>query len=216
MKKQFWIAVLMSLAPAAALAGSGPTEYEPGIPRIIMLPPQRVLTLTAQGDPNVVAGAAFKKLFSTFRAHADKAEKRHPGSAMARWPIAQMDGAKVAWRGEYAFPISEKFPAVPKGEIRDTVWERGAVAEILHVGSYDGEAADIMTLKEFLVRNGYAAQGYHEEVYVKGPGMIFKGDHRKYRTLIRYQVVRVGEAPSPIAKQGAELGTGRTEIQRQP
>jgi hypothetical protein len=216
MKKQFWIAVLISLAPLAAWAGSGPTEIEPGLPRIIMLPAQRVLTLTAQGDPNVVAGAAFKKLFKTFRAHTDKAEKRHAGSALARWPIAQLDSAKGVWRGEYAFPIPEKFPALPMGEIRDTVWERGATAEILHVGSYDGEAADILALKEFIMRNGYAAQGYHEEVYVKGPGMIFKGDTRKYRTLIRYQVVRVGEAPAPIAKQGADRGTVRDEIQRKP
>ena len=201
MKKQWWIATLISLAPLAAWAGSEPEAEEPGIPRITVLPPQRVLTLTVQGDPDAVAGGAFKKLFRAFYANADKAEKRHVGSAMARWPLAQMDSAKQVWRGEYALPISEGFPAAPAGEIRDTVWERGLVAEILHVGAYDSEAADIAALQGFLARNGYTTNGYHEEVYLKGPGMMIKGDPRKYRTLIRYQVDRVGEAPDPIAKQ---------------
>lgn len=204
MKKQFWIAALISLAPIAAWARKAPEEYEPGIPRILVLPPQRVLTLTVQGDPDSVAGPAFNKLFRAFRAHAGKAEKRHAGSAMARWPIAQMDSAKEAWRGEYALPITEKFPAMPAGEVRDTVWEGGPTAEILHVGSYGSEAADIAALMGFLARNGYSIKGYHEEVYLKGPGMFIKGDPRHYRTLIRYQVDRVGEAPPPIAKQGTE------------
>jgi effector-binding domain-containing protein len=204
MKKQFWAAALISLAPLSVWAGNGQADTQPGIPRIVVLPSQRVLTLTVKGDPNAVAGPAFKKLFHTFHAHADKAEKRDAGHAMARWPLAQMDSAKVTWSGEYAFPVSGRFPALPAGEIRDTVWERGAVAEILHVGAYGSEAADIAALMGFLARNGYSAKGYHEEVYLKGPGMFFKGHPRNYRTLIRYQVDRVGEPPAPIAKQATE------------
>lgn len=204
MKKHWWIATLLSLAPLALWGGSGNETAKPGVPRISVVPPQRVLTLTVQGDPNAVAGGAFKKLFRTFYAHADKAEKRHAGAPMARWPLAELDSTKQAWRGEYAVPISKEFPAVPAGEIRDTVWERGLVAEILHLGSYDSEAADISALKGFLARNGYSIKGYHEEVYLKGPGMLFKGDPRNYRTLIRYQVDRIGEAPAPIAKQATD------------
>jgi effector-binding domain-containing protein len=173
------------------------------VPHITIEPSQRVLKLTRQGDPDSVAKGAFSKLFRTFYAHADKTEKRHAGYAMARWPLSQLDDSKRLWRGEYAFPISETFPAVPKGDIRDTLWEGGMVAEILHVGTYDSEAADIAILKGFLARNGYTAKGYLEEVYVKGPGFFFKGSPANYRTLIRYPVDRIGEEPAPIARKAA-------------
>ncbi len=78
------------------------------------------------------------------------------------------------------------------------------VAEVLHTGPYSNEGLDIDNLKSFIARNGFAIHGSHEEVYLIGPGMLFKGRPGKYQTLIRYRVERVGEAAPPIAAKSPE------------
>jgi hypothetical protein len=83
-------------------------------------------------------------------------------------------------------------------------WEYGLTAEILHLGPYGDEAEDIAALKRFISANGLAIRGPHEEEYVKGPGMLFKGNPAKYRTWIRYPVARIGEMPQPLAGPAGE------------
>lgn len=199
MKKTWLIAAILFLSPLALLGEENPDTVPPGEPRLVTLPPQRVLALTAKGDPGQAAGPAFKRLFRTFYALADKAEKRHAGAPMARWATGQLDSAKEGWIGTYALPVSGRFPDPGKAGLRLETWEYGLTAEILHVGPYGTEGADIAALKGFISRNGFAIRGSHEEVYLKGPGMILKGDPDRYRTLIRYPVERIGEPVSPIA-----------------
>lgn len=199
MEKIWWIATLLYLAPLAVLGKEAPDSLTPGEPRLVTLPPQRVLAVTVKGAPNEAAGKAYKKLYRTFYAYADKAEKRHAGSPMARWATGQLESPKAGWIGIYALPVSESFPDVGKDGVRIETWEYGLTAEILHVGPYGDEAADIAALKGFIARNGFSIRGSHEEVYLKGPGMIIKGKSSKYRTLIRYGVERVGEPIAPIA-----------------
>jgi effector-binding domain-containing protein len=62
------------------------------------------------------------------------------------------------------------------------------VAEILHIGSYDKEKPTVDRLTKFISDNGYRIIGDHEEEYVKGPGMLFKGNSENYRTIIRYRI----------------------------
>ncbi|MEO6098622.1 MAG: hypothetical protein ABIW76_24295 [Fibrobacteria bacterium] len=209
MKRSAWIKFLFVLAPLAVWAEGGSVRGEPGIPRIIVLGPQRVLVVKAQGDPSVVAGPAYKSLFRMFQANAGKIEKRHAGAPMARWSLDQLESAKSLWRGEYAIPISKSFPAPPDGEIRAEVWEYGMVAEVLHIGAYSEETADIAALKSYIARNGFGIIGSYEEVYLKGPGMVFKRSERKYETLIRYRVERIGESAPPIAKKNEEKTSER-------
>jgi effector-binding domain-containing protein len=199
MKKRNWMPMLALAAPMLLWAQPDTAYGEPGVPRLTNLPPQRVLAIEAQGDPDRVAGDAFKALFRVFHSGADKAERRRQGHPMARWETAQLDSAKSGWKGSYALPISEAFPAPPPGKVRDTIWQYGLTAEILHAGSYDTENGDIAALKAFIARNGLAATGSHEEVYLRGPGMLFKGKEANYRTLIRYSVERIGDVPPPIA-----------------
>jgi hypothetical protein len=68
-------------------------------------------------------------------------------------------------------------------------WGYGEVAEVLHVGQYADEAADIGRLQAFVAASGYRAIGEHEEEYVRGPGVIFAGDPHDYLTIIRLRVV---------------------------
>lgn len=64
------------------------------------------------------------------------------------------------------------------------------MAEILHVGPYTAEAPTISRLKKFIVESGFEVIGEHEEEYLKGPGMFFKGNPEKYYTIIRYRIRR--------------------------
>jgi len=40
----------------------------------------------------------------------------------------------------------------------------------------------------FIEENEYKVTGAHEEEYLKGPGMFFMGNPKKYQTIIRYPV----------------------------
>ena len=42
----------------------------------------------------------------------------------------------------------------------------------------------IEKIKTFISERGYEINGDHEEEYLKGPGMFFKGNPKKYRTII--------------------------------
>ena len=52
------------------------------------------------------------------------------------------------------------------------------------------ETPTIEKLKAFINERGYEISGDHEEEYLKGPGMFFKGNLNKYRTIIRYELVK--------------------------
>jgi hypothetical protein len=195
---------------ALAAFGSGqPATLEPGVPVLIDLPVQRMLVYTSQGDPDRVAGPAYDRVFKAFRAHATRSEKRHMPAPRARWAAAQLDSAKGAWIGTYGVPVTAEFPLPKDSGLRVETWEYGLTAQILHVGSYSAEDKDIAALKGFIAANGLAIAGPHEEEYVKGPGMFFKGNPDKYRTLIRYRVERVGELSQPLAGHPVKDTTGQ-------
>jgi hypothetical protein len=199
MKKKWWIGILASVLPLAIWGGETPDRYIPGEPRFVVLPPQRVLVVSVQGDPDEVAGAAYRKLYRTFYAHADKAERRHAGAPLARWAIAEMASPKSGWNGNYAIPVSNAFPEIAREGLRVETWEYGLTAETLHIGPYAAMSADIASLQGFIDRNGFAANGTYEEVYLKGPGLLIKGDPSRYRTLIRYSVQLARDPSTPIA-----------------
>jgi len=112
---------------------------------------------------------------------------------LARWP-KPFDTPRNEWIGIYGFPVSENVETLPakKNESDPDVilgyWEYGNVAEILHIGPYSEESHTIEMLYKFIEENGYKIAGYHEEEYLKGPGWLFKGNPKKYQTIIRYQI----------------------------
>ena len=69
------------------------------------------------------------------------------------------------------------------------------VAEVLHVGSYSSEEADIRRLTDFISSQGYRVIGDHEEEYVRGPGAFFAGNPEKYLTIIRLRVEQADAVP---------------------
>jgi hypothetical protein len=102
------------------------------------------------------------------------------------------------WTVAYAVPVEEKVEKLPeyKGTFKPElkVWKYGNVGQLLHMGSYEDETADIKKLRDFIKEQGYAISGMHEEQYIKGPGMFGKGDPKKYATILSYEVKKAGKA----------------------
>jgi effector-binding domain-containing protein len=168
------------------------STYEPlKQPRITKMADEKMLVITAKGDPNEVANKAFPLLFKTYF--------RIPGIPKSTQvaPRARWEGdmkVKSSWTGYYAMPVPADtktlpgVPAEPGLAVELTTWQYGDVAEILHIGPYAEETPTIERLLQFIKQQGYEIIGLHEEEYVKGPSMFRRGDPAKYLTIIRYRV----------------------------
>ena len=158
-------------------------------PKINTMPAQKMISVEIKGDPNTSSAVAFKELYATYY----KLKRNTKGLTMvaprARWS-GPFDAPKKDWVGIYGIPIPdsvEKLPDNP-GNVKLDIWQYGEVAEILYVGPYSEEKATIEKLIGFIHSNGYEIAGAHEEEYLKGPGMFFKGNPKDYYTVIRYPV----------------------------
>ncbi len=184
----FLIAVAWSLFPQGPDLSKYASLKEP---RITKMPDQKMIEVTAKGDPNVVGSTAFKLLFKTYY-KVPGVSKSMNLAPRARW--AGDMNVKSSWTGYYALPVPEgtaSLPAIdaePGFKVQLTTWQYGDVAEILYIGPYAQETPTIQRLHQFIQQQGYEIAGYHEEEYLKGPGMFFKGNPEKYQTIIRYQV----------------------------
>jgi hypothetical protein len=159
-------------------------------PGIHTMPRQKMIVVEIQGDPNVVGKKAFSALYRTIYKLEREVKGLKVAAPRARWP-KPFDTPKNEWIGRYGLPIPETvetLPAQKKAEVKIEYWEYGEVAEILHIGPYSEEAPTIERLYQFIKDKGYKIVGVHEEEYLKGPGMFFKGNPRKYQTIIRYRV----------------------------
>jgi len=192
------ILVLLTLV-AAPLIMRGPdvSQYEPlRVPRITMMAAQKMIVVEATGDPNRVAGEAFGLLFKAFYKVKGDVEGMSMSAPRARWSMPE-DTPKSRWVGRYAIPVPRQLESLPDIETKPgytvtlETWPYGDVAELLHIGAYDKEEPTIAQLAQFIEDSGYAIIGEHEEEYVKGPGMFFKGNPDEYYTIIRNRVERV-------------------------
>lgn len=64
----------------------------------------------------------------------------------------------------------------------------GKCVSLLHKGPYETLKTSYARIFEYIANKGYAAQRPTREVYLKGPGMIFKGNPQKYLTEIQVLV----------------------------
>lgn len=161
-------------------------------PRITTLPDQTMVVVEARGDPNIVGGKAFGLLFKTYYKIDGRIRGPVQPAPRARW--AGDMKVKSTWTGYYALPVPVTVASLPATEKEPglkaelTTWEYGDVAEILHVGPYAEETPAIEKLHAFIKAKGHEIIGYHEEEYLKGPGMFFKGDPAGYYTIIRCRI----------------------------
>lgn len=186
---QFFVAAVFTVL----LSSCGPSikQFE-GLkePRITMLPAQKMLTVELKGTPAEVSGKAIGALYKVYfglkGAHGMVAPR-------ARW--TPLLGGKQEMTGKFGLPVPDSItgfePKTVNGiEVKLETWEYGQVAELLHVGAYNKEEPTVGRLHKFISDGGYKITGDHEEEYVKGPGMFFKGNPENYLTIIRYQVAK--------------------------
>jgi hypothetical protein len=200
MLKKYFIAAAIIVLAGLLFAGylilfpPGPdmSTYKPlRQPRITKMADEKMLVVTAKGDPNAVANKAFSLLFKTYFKIPGVSKSMHV-VPRARWE-GDMN-AKSSWTGYYAMPVPADTKALPDVThepglaVELTTWQYGDVAEILHVGPYDQETPTIERLHQFIKQQGYEVIGFHEEEYVKGPSMFLRGDPAQYATIIRYRV----------------------------
>jgi hypothetical protein len=164
-------------------------------PRITTLKAEKVLVVTAKGDPNLVGPAAFGLLFQLY--FSIRETPKGPGMPVprARWP-EDLEAPKDDWVGRYAMIVPDRVSELPPHHAPEGLeaslseWEYGEMGEILHVGRYDQEGPTVERLNEYLRASGYVTVGGHEEEYLRGPTMTGPGDPEKYLTILRYRVVK--------------------------
>jgi len=61
----------------------------------------------------------------------------------------------------------------------------GRCVQMLHVGPYAGEQADVTRMNEMAVSNGLHLRGPHHEIYLSDPNRV---PAQRLRTIIRYPV----------------------------
>lgn len=155
----------------------------------------RMLVAELRGAPAQTVGRAFGVLYK-LRYSLDEPDhnlKKEESSPRARWPVS-LETPPEEWTGLFAVPVSNHIESLPpeaaasEPPVRLETWQYGLVAEILHIGPYDREPASVAKLMEFIRKKGCRVSGLHEEEYLKGPGMIFKGDPEEYQTILRYPI----------------------------
>ncbi len=63
----------------------------------------------------------------------------------------------------------------------------GKCIQVLHLGSYDDEAASIEKIFKLMGENDFRLNGYHHEIYISGPT---KTAVENLKTIIRYPVIK--------------------------
>ena len=152
-------------------------------PKISTKPNQNMLVADVKGVPEEVSGPAIGRLYKVVYKYKDPSQ---PPVLRGRWQFNNKDNIA---NGHYGIPIKAGIKVDQDG-VRSEIWEYGLVAEILHIGSYSNEKPTIDRLTKFISDNGYHIVGDHEEEYIKGPGMLFKGNPANYRTIIRYRITK--------------------------
>jgi hypothetical protein len=182
------------------------SKYEPLVnPIITEKPAQKVLVVESAGDPNKTGTQAISALYGMyFRLKATVKGMPMPGGPKSRWPGFSANTLRDQWKGIWALPVPDSVTVLPAqrtgpAQVKLDTWKYGTVAEILHKGPYSNETQAIEKLRKFITDSGYVISGDHEEEYLKGPGMFWRGDPQTYLTIIRYEVTKA--APAGKAKK---------------
>jgi hypothetical protein len=159
-------------------------------PKITEMPPQKMAVVTGKGSPDEVFARLMPALYgSVYTLKFDLKKKGLPTFKVtglrARYPdVAGVP--KEQWTQTIGLPVPDDTTSLPQKlpdiEVKLETWKYGTVAEILHLGSYAEEGANIERLHRFIEDSGYEISGPHEEEYLTMP------DAKVPKTIIRYEV----------------------------
>lgn len=83
--------------------------------------------------------------------------------------------------------IEVKAP-LQKKDIKTRQLKGGRFVSIIHIGSYDTLSRSYKAIADYMKENHLESKAPSREIYLKGPGMLFKGNPDKYETQIMFQV----------------------------
>ena len=83
----------------------------------------------------------------------------------------------------------QNFPSSRFGQLRAEL-PGGSSVTLIHKGPYNEISRSYEKILAYVQEQGYEYQIPTREVYIKGPGMIFKGNPKKYLTEIQILVTR--------------------------
>ena len=78
---------------------------------------------------------------------------------------------------------TKKLAALAKIYVKD--YEEKKVVQMMHIGSYAEEHANIMKMHQYAIENGYSISGHHHEIYLSDPRKV---DPAKLKTIIRQPI----------------------------
>lgn len=159
-------------APAKTnhLTRNSTIELPTTTPRLIDVPPRRVVMCDGEGSPDSPEfGAAVGTLYAASGASPDKALE-------ALWSEAGRDGfdvssAKDGWGWTLLIEIGPDVDdsRLPEG-LRIETFDEGRAAEVLYVGPYDDEGPTVAALIAFITKEcGLSIRGRHHEIYLDDP-----------------------------------------------
>ena len=159
-------------------------------PQLLEMPAQKMAVVFGKGSPAKVFPELVPALYgSVYTLKFDLKKRGLPTFKVtglrARYPDAHLV-PKDEWTHIIGLPIPEDTTSLPRKvavtEVKIETWGYGTVAQILHIGTYDQETANIERLHRFIGDSGYEIAGMHEEEYLTRP------DAKVVKTLIRYPV----------------------------
>lgn len=89
---------------------------------------------------------------------------------------------------EPCMPVSGAKPADAAAGIQVRKLPGGKAVCLLHQGPYSELGRSYAVITDYLKANNLRTQTPSREVYLKGPGMIFKGNPKKYLTEIQFMI----------------------------
>lgn len=81
--------------------------------------------------------------------------------------------------------LKKKKPNLTLDSLRLDTFEEDRVIQLMHIGQYDQEAADIKKLTDYAKEKGYGFRGKHHEIYLGDPR---RTNPEKLKTVLRYAV----------------------------
>ncbi len=162
-------------------------------PQILEMPPQKMAVVRGKGAPDKVFAELMPTLYGSVYTLKFALKKQGVDfkvqPSRARYPDAHLMPMNE-WTIVLGLPVPESTTSLPQKvagkEVKMETWEYGTVAQILHLGAYDQETANIERLHQFVRDSGYKIAGTHEEEYLTRPNV------KVQKTLIRYAIRRVG------------------------
>ncbi len=118
-----------------------------------------------------------------------------------RWTLMLLQpsavDAKLLQEARVKLEKKQKGAALPP--VRLARFAEGTCAQVLHLGPYAAERANIQRLHRFISEQGFELNGRHHEIYLSQPG---RGDPAKMKTVIRQPVrkPRAGSRSRPAAR----------------